>query len=289
MAEIGNDLVQVQQEAGEKKSPAFPHLWQAQNVGWAKEDVLREHVRSAIARELTPFHPSPFVRDGIAVIVASGPSAMDHVEEIRRREVGDVVFCVNQAHDWLIGNGIIPDYFVGLDPCDGWRKILSPHSGVTYLLASVCHAELFDLCPKGQTQIWHAWSGECVEDELKASKAKYPVMVHGGGTAALRCVHLAYLLGFRKIHMYGVDSSFGKEGEPYAHPSRYANAMGSASIEVECAGRVFKTRRDWAGQANDFGKLFDLFGGSCDIQVFGDGLIPHMAKIMNDSKRRQLA
>jgi len=288
MAAQRDDLTQQGAGASSKDAAsAFPYLWQSKNVGWASEEMLRLHMQLSDKRGLTQFYGFPMARPETAIIVASGPSAREFYGEIAEKQRnGAVVFCVNQSHDWLIENGVKPDYFVALDPCDGWKGVVTPIEGVTYLLASICHPELFDICPPKQTRIFHAWCGDFFDAALDEYGINAYGVVHGAGTAALRCVNLAYLAGHRAMHLYGVDSSYGESGERYAHDIKYASTFAPTDIEVECAGRVFKTARAWAGQATDFAKLFDLFAGHCDIQVFGDGLIPHMARRMNESKSR---
>ncbi len=51
------------------------------------------------------------VKTGRAMLVAGGPSAADHVDDIRRlKEGGWTLYTVNGAHDWLVSLGIVPDY-----------------------------------------------------------------------------------------------------------------------------------------------------------------------------------
>lgn len=286
MAALGDHLMQEQQTA--PSGAVFPHLWQAKGVGWATEDLIRAQVRSSVARKLMEFVPLPFARPEPALLVGSAPSAKKYIEELKSRQAdGAVIYTVNQSHDWLIEAGLMPNYFVAVDPCKGWNGIVTSHPKVTYLIASICDAELFDCVPHEQTILWHAWHDEWVEDELKKIGAPYRMIVHGGSTALMRCLHLAFLMGHRTLHLYGADSSYAENGDWYAQPMRYqqphAHTM-PQEVQVECEGRVFNTKRALISQATDFAKLFDLFGGTCDVRAFGDGLIPHMSDIMNRKK-----
>lgn len=262
--------------------------------GWTDEATIRLHVRSAAERGLRQFRRTIKERGETALIVGTAPSLAKHFDEIKeRKKSGDVIYSVNQAHDYLIQRGVLPDYFVAIDPCAGWEPILHPRVDVTYLLASICHPSLFDLCPAESTIVWHPPYSGWVPDEMQKLRKTIIEMVPGGSTAALRSIWLAYLSGFRSIRLYGLDSSYGEAGEYYCDdamnkwidPALIATCRDQ--LEVCYGGKKFLTTTPLATQAMNFAKDFEKLEQVCELQVIGDGLLPWVSSQLNQRKERR--
>src|SRR4051812_48167354 len=80
------------------------------------EAGLYEHMRLALERGL-PLLPECGDHGGTVVLVGSGASVKGQLESIRKqRESGYVIVAIKDAHDWLLENGVVPDYAVAVDP-----------------------------------------------------------------------------------------------------------------------------------------------------------------------------
>ena len=168
------------------------------------DDELYEHIRLSLARGL-PLHEEAPIHNRTAVLVGSGPSANGQIESIRkhswRRNLGDTLVAVKDAHDWLIANEIVPEYAVAVDPQEHrWNCFTRKTPDVKYLIASQCHPAMFDHLAGLRVTLWHLYIRE---------GQTYPpdsLLVTGGTTTGLRAINLFYSLGYRKFKLYGFDS-----------------------------------------------------------------------------------
>ena len=96
---------------------------------------------------------------------------------------------------------------------------------------------------------------------------------------------LAYALGYRKLHLYGYDSSVAEDGDhAYPHPT-LGLAFETAPIVTATMGeKKFRTSLTLAKQAEVFPKLCnDLIDAGCLITVDCDGLIMAVVDEMRNS------
>lgn len=169
----------------------------------ADDDTLISHIESALQRGLTEFADSP-PHNGEAVLVGSGPSVRDFVKQIRKhKQKQRLVIAVKSAHDFLIEHGVVPHIALGVDPQAKIKGAFSKRrKEVTYFLASKVHPDVFDYLKDYRVILWHLFTGKAKEKDLLANKLK----VGGGSTSGMRAMTVAYLMGFRKLHLYGYDS-----------------------------------------------------------------------------------
>ena len=54
----------------------------------------------------------------------------------------------------------------------------------------------------------------------------------------------------------------------------------------EGASRCFRTTPEWAAQVEEFKMIYQHFHNHCatDIKVYGEGMLPHVARIMEGFK-----
>ena len=225
-------------------------------------DELYEHIRLALERGL-PLIGEHLPHDGVAVLVGSGPSVAGELESIKKhRENGDAIVAIKDAHDWLIDNGIVPDYAVAVDPQEHrWSCFKRKNAGVKYMIGSQCHPNMFDHLSDQQVFLWHLYVTE---------GQTYPpnsILVTGGTTSGLRAITLYYSMGFRRFHLYGYDSCL-KEGE-----LRIDGTGDKATvITLIVGGKRFETTPSMAAQACEFQNLFQIMP-DMDIQSHGRGII----------------
>lgn len=240
-------------------------------------EALCNNIRHAVSLGL----PEVGLRDkhdGTLSIVASGPSLLDFIDNIKHP-----IYCVNDAHNELVRRGKVPDVCVLLDASPLMVGIVEPSAGVKYYVASQCDRALFDSLDGFDVTLWHAGVPKedlgCELSDILDVDGPKSWIVNGGCTGALRCINIGYLQGFRKFRIYGLDSSF-RDGESHF---KAVTRRGDEVIEVEYRGRRFTTWLGLAAQAQHFEELY-LRLNDVSIDVFGDGLIPHMAQSMNKAR-----
>jgi len=213
------------------------------------------------------------------VIAASGPSLPKFVEDIRQEQLNGRPICaINGAHDFMIENGITPQLFLSTDPRTTIiPNVSKPQIDTIYLLASRCHPELFDHLKDYKVMLWHAWSDE-PECRVWQEKQKYGIA--GGTTSGLRAINVAYVLGFRRFVLYGMDSCLADDKDT----KRFSGEkVGKAwRTDVIVGGKRFWCNGAMAQQATEFQQLYNYMP-ELTIEAKGDGLI---AAIIEERKKR---
>ena len=215
-----------------------------------------------------PFVERVEAHDGHAVIVAGGPSLASDLEAVRaRHEHGQTIFAVNNTATYLTERGIEPDFCVLLDARQFNARFVGPEC--TYLLATQCHPDVYAKATRA-LQYHAAMAG------LDLPGAR----IAGGSTAGLKACVLAYLMGYRTLHLYGFDSSYSDgQNHAYAQPENSREA----TITVKWGNRSFVTASWMAVQADEFpGLMKQLVDGGATVTVAGSGLIPHIARSLAD-------
>lgn len=234
-----------------------------------EDTVLREHIRHALSLGLPVCDLYP-PHEGVAVLVASGPSVAGQLESIRRqRDRGRPLIAVKDAHDWLIEHGVIPEYAVAIDPRVGrWNCFRRKHADVKYLIASQCHADMFAHLHGHQVWLWHLFISE-----PKTVLPPEAWMIGGGATTGLRAINLFYTMGFRRFELYGYDSCL-QDGVLRVNGDKPKEAR---PVPVKMGTRTFWCNPAMAHQAQTFQPLFDVMPDML-IQSYGDGLITAILK-----------
>ena len=147
---------------------------------------------------------------GSALVVGGGPSVGAEVETIRRMQSeGSKLFVIERMYPWCHQHNLKPDYVVVLDSSDdvveGFTHI---QPGVTHLLGASCH-------PKAAVMLKDAGAScyvfASVNPYMKPHdlwhKHGYEKMtvINSGGSVTLSGYSLAATLGFKDIHMFGMD------------------------------------------------------------------------------------
>jgi hypothetical protein len=233
------------------------------------------YTMSKATRFLEPCEP----HDLRAVIVSAGPSIKDHWDEVEKWLKDDKarVFCVKHSHDKLLERGLVPYGCLLLDPRSHVQDFIeNPHPGVKYFTSSMVHPTTIDrLIEKGANYwVYHALVG-AGEQELLKQHGKH-MLIGGGSTAAARGMSVLHALGFRRFTCIAWDSCYWDKPEnsdeklPDGNPRYY---------KVNVNGRDFWSDGQLLAQAQDFDRLLKD-GHFYDIDVVGDGMIPHIWKTM---------
>lgn len=257
---------------------ALPKLTGSNTV---RETVL-SNVRENLGRDL-PWFSGFGERKGAAVLVCGGPSLLDNIENIKaHKRRGARIITVNNAHRVLMSRNIKPDGHVLLDARAENRAFVEDAPDIPYFVASQCHPDLVgDLLEQGRRVIlWHnGIPGEELREILDPWWEEKPcVIVPGGGTVGLRALNLLWLSGYKKIHIYGMDSSY-RDGAHHA----YAQSLndGERVISVVHGGKTYRCATWMARQADEFKEAWHILKSKgVKLFVHGEGLIPDIAKAM---------
>jgi len=238
-----------------------------------EESVRVDNIRATFERGYFRFNELMNTADGKPMsIVGSGPSLSRTYKEL----VGDIMAC-NSAHDFLIGKGIIPKYTLFWDANPLIAKFArKPHHGVTYLVASRCHPDLFEALKGYRVIVFHALTGEPVDRFLVERNLMEP-LVGGGSAGVTRGTHLAGAMGYMDMHLFGADSSYSEDA---THVS--GSVIDQQKMRLRVCGKWFITAPWMAMQVADF-KLVcpHLQKMGVKFTVHGTGMFPYAASFMD--------
>ena len=238
------------------------------------EDIDR-NIEYALGQNYPGLQALVGTESGAVSIVGSGPSLKGNWQRLRDSDT-DIIAC-NAACQFLLDRGVVPKYMFCFDADPLMLEFITPHPDITYLMASRCPPKAFDLLKDCKVVLWHAKGDEHIEQILQRRGLFNEPMCAGGSAAVTRAMMLAHPLGYRTMHLWGVDSSFAMSD---THIRK--STTDEKQITVMLHNRVFATAPWMCVQAEDFKVLAptlrDIYG--VRLIVHGDGLIPHLARAM---------
>ena len=241
-----------------------------------REELVR-NVTNAISLdcEWFDFEEGYADHDGHCVIVGGGPSLASQIESIRQRQKdGQYVWALNNAARFLHENGIRVDVQVILDARPENAAFVHPKAGM-YLIASQAHPSVFAAARLYDTVIWHPHT-DVVESLVSNVKDKPVHLIGGGTTVGMLAMSLAFLVGYRRIHLYGLDSCYHG---PQHHAYRQSMNDSERLLDVVWNDRRYVCAPWMAGQADEFLGLYSfMVSEGVIITAHGEGLIPDMVK-----------
>lgn len=238
------------------------------------ETVRRDQIASARLRGLPEFVPDvETVRDEPLAIIAGGPSLKTTLAEAK----GMRTMVCGSSHDYVIGRGLIPDYVI---LCDAGKIVLRyleelPNWQTLYMVASQCAPCVFDrlIMADANVMVWHALHS------TPDTEGNADYWIKGGNTTSLRALYLAYLMGYRDVHLFGMDSCYSTE----THAYDAAGYSDENAIDVFTEdGTKFRCQPYMALQAETFMEMLpglDRLG--MELTIHGPGLIAHMVQLAN--------
>jgi hypothetical protein len=243
-------------------------------------DFALDNVRANVLRDIPWF--SGFGRQSKSVCIVGGaPSMLANIDAIRQRKRdGCKLVALNNAWRTLQQHQITPDAIVMLDAREENVEFVQDGPDVKYFIASQCHPGVFNALQHKDVVLWHNLVGD--NEELRQILEPWwegprPIVgVPGGCTVALRALWLCQLSGYRRIHVYGMDSCYSDDAHhAYAQPLN----DGEDTLLVRMGTGEYRCSRWMARQAEEFRETFgDLQSLGVQVFVHGSGLIPDMCR-----------
>lgn len=231
---------------------------------WLRDEQIKLAIKAVPGR----IQAVPVPVDEPIALVSFGPSLNDTWEEIKQFK--HVMTC-SGSHRFLLDRGIVPTWHIEVDPRAHKVGLLGdPHPDTTYLPASACHPDYFKHLQGFKVLLWHIFdSAEDAERTLPHGEWA----ITGGCSVGLRTLTLARFLGFRDLHVFGMDGCYGPSG---SHTTKHPN-YGEAHSVVEYGGKEYATTPSMWGAAiatpHEVDQLTD-----CDVHFYGDGLVQDMMR-----------
>jgi uncharacterized Rossmann fold enzyme len=237
----------------------------------AEDETLFANMDAAIARGYPQIKEAQPAKNGAILLVASAPSVKGQLELIKKmKAAGSPIVAIKGAHDWLIDNGVIPDYALAIDPQEHRIAFYKPQPNVHYMIASQCHPAMFDNLDGYQVTLWHPYV------KKGQDRPKNCMLIGGGTTSGLRAISLFYVLGYRQFELLGFDSC--NDGE-LLRVNGEGLKEGDKLIEVKIdpQGETFYCNTAMALQAEHFQTYYDYLPDAT-FNGHGRGLIQAIIK-----------
>lgn len=261
-----------------------PHVWkigggttaELELVGNTGSGELVRNIRHSINLGLESLQ-SMEKHDGHACIVGGAPSLKTELESLRaRKDHGQIIFATNNTYNYLLENGILPDFHVMLDAREGMVGFIPILAQCLY--SSQCHPEVFRKAKErgNDVYLWHHNALDIFEVLNGYGRNSEDAIIAGGQSVGLKAIAIAHFLGFREFHIYGMDSSYQDE----EHHS-YAQSLNDNEtvMEVICDNVRFRAAPWMITQAEQFKDIVGkLTRDNCTLTIHGYGLIPFIAR-----------
>ena len=236
------------------------------------DEEIEANVRGNTSKDLLWLEGLP-AHNGIAVMVGGGGSVAEHLDDIRTLVAeGGTVFAMNAASQYLRSHGVGVDWQVTCDAKPETAGLVDPTAN-GHLFASHCNAATIQAAPN--PVLWHSAS-HCNEDWFPPEKKKRGgyALLGGEASTGLGALCVAYALGFRRLEIFGYDSSH-KDGQSHAYRQTMNDAI--PVMEYTWAGRTFQTSITMKTQAERFPITAQaLQQAGAALKLWGDGLLQHM-------------
>ncbi len=230
------------------------------------DEQIFANIAASLERGLPEVLQSFPAREGHVAIVGSGPSVLTQLDKIRElRAAGVPIVAVRDSHDWLIENGIVPEFALSVDPLPAAAECFrNPRKDIQYFIASQAHPKMFDYLEGMNVGLWHCYM-------QKGQTYPKRMLISGGSTSGLRAISLFYVLGWRDFLLFGLDCCLtGNKLRLNGDSTKPNDSVTPVSVEPE--GEVFYCNTAMMQQAQQFQDYYDIMPDAT-FQAFGRGLI----------------
>jgi len=267
-----------------KNGGETPHLLplHLEMVGCATQEEMNSNVEATIERGYTALNASLDAYDGDVSIVGSGPSIQFTFDDL----TGDVM-AINSAIGYLLDQDIVPKFGMIWDADEICKNFAVPHPDITYLIGSRCHPKVFERLKDCEIIVWHAGGDHNINELMVEKGLLEEPMVNGGSAGVTRAMYLAVGLGYKPLHIFGADSCY-RENATHINGSLVPEKDLMVAIGND-PPLFFRTTPEWCSQVNEFRDIYSIFSHpkvNIDISVYGEGMLPHMASLMEEKKEK---
>lgn len=264
-------------EQNEKR--AIPPVWT--QCKFTEREML-ENLEINLALKLPHFDELRDTRSGPCIIISGGPSVDGQVSKIKELQaLGYPVFVIERMYPWATQNGIRVDYVVNLDASPGVESGFTDlQPDAIHIIAATTRPSVPTLLKNHSVYIWSTVSGTLQEaiDLWKKHGYKRLTVVNTGGSVGLGATTLAIMLGFRNLHIFGLDCMVSKD-------SAYAKGIAGESVErsyfeVETGGEKVLTCSAFLAFAQQFFSMMEIarkWGMLESVDIYGESLVKKMA------------
>lgn len=288
-------------EQSNSEAPFLP-LQKVTTTAATGPDIQLEQIKYAMSLNLPRFHSLPdFIqakdKSQIAVLVGGGPSINkpEVFDELYKLYCdGATIFACGSSNDWLMENGIVPNYTTLCDPDEITALYLSKISSKTkYLVASACHKAVFDRLKRSQVYMWHC-NGAIDHQTMMELDPDFGA-IDGGCTVGLRTVCIAIMLGYSNVHLFGFDSSLSDDDSHHAYEFKDPTKEFMGEILTLKLGLIknnqpyeksYRCLGYHLGQAEQFKDFYNAYGAYFTPTFHGDGLLPDFINLIQSEMKR---
>lgn len=289
-------LIIQQEEKIDVYEDGFVRLNSVTTTTATPEHVMFDNITKNSKKGIPFLHQMPYFKqvkdknERIA-IVGGGPSLKDNLEELKKF---NVIIAAGSVHDYLVENGIVPSFATACDPDPITANYFSkPMNNTTYLIATGCDEKVFEVLQGKNIVVWHCYSDASREKFLELDPNFQAV--GGGCTVGLRSISIAIMLGYTNLNFFGFDSCLGYNSEHHAYgftdESEYAGLGTIYKMrlgEDKPTSRTYEVAGYQLAQARHYQQFWETYGNMFTATFYGEGLLPELAKMMEDHKQRTL-
>ena len=223
-----------------------------------------------------------------ALIVGAGPSLKKDIELIKANRSKFVIFAVNKIFDFLIENGIMPDFFVVSDSSYVWMCVKSPNEVFKQTNLLITTKGDYEFSKKNfKKKVYYFLKND---EFFKELALMYPEVITLGeteGSVVSQALYGAVEMGFSNIVFSGFDLAI-KPDEAYAQDIKIQNIHDDIikvgdEIKRLCSvksfdGKIIETRSDYKLFISQFESAFDKiknvsFYNTTDFGAYIKGMI----------------
>lgn len=241
----------------------------------------KRHAQMAVAvhyaneRHIPRLQQQPIDDSKILTLACYGPSLADTWQDMK-----PPILSMSGATQFLAERGVIADWHCEMDPrADKVPYFDPPVPGVHYLIASVCHPDVWPKLQGHKVTLWHTYSGPETYDWV-ASNDKDEFVIRGGCTIGLTALHLGGFLGFRHFEIHGMDGSFKDLSRGQRHAgTHHGHKQNKDGITWDAQGKRYATSKI---MANAVAETLNTVSSYPIFSVFhGEGLTQALIKEHN--------
>jgi hypothetical protein len=216
--------------------------------------------------EHLPLHP---LNEGVLSVVGYGPTLKDTWKDITHPCI-----TTSGAHDFLLEQGLVPDYHTNCDGREHQVKFLTmPHPDTTYIMATICTQKTWRILKDCKVWTYHNAHGPHIVDWIAAHDDQ-GLLVAGGSNIGLTAIHIGGILGYRRFKLFGFDGH--KQADGSRHAGYHADPKPQRTITRTANGRTWVTSPQMSNACDEL--VWLLRDSTIQCELHGDSLQQDVVK-----------